>query len=82
MTNKLGGRVTYAENYGSEEAWIQGHKIASGYLSFSGIALAIFGVLCLFITESALGFISMPVVMVLFIGTVLANQKAKAAITQ
>lgn len=66
----------------SDEAWIQGHKAASGYLKFSGSALAIFGVLCLFIEESAIGLLSIPVIIVPFIVTVLANQKANAAITQ
>lgn len=66
----------------NEEAWIQGHKATSGYLKFSGIALAIFGVLCLFLNESFIGLISIPVIILLFIGTVLANQKANAAITQ
>ncbi|WLP87993.1 SdpI family protein [Corynebacterium stationis] len=66
----------------SDEAWIQGHKAASGYLKFSGSALAIFGVLCLFIEESAIGLLSIPVIIVPCIGTVLANQKANAAITQ
>ncbi|PQM74198.1 SdpI family protein [Corynebacterium sp. J010B-136] len=66
----------------NDEAWIQGHKAASGYLKFSGIALSIFGVLCLFLNESFIGFISIPVVLVLLISTVLANNKANAAITQ
>ena len=66
----------------SGEAWIQGHKAAPGYLKFSGICLAIFGVLFLFLIESFIGFISIPVIIVLFIVTVLANQKANAAITQ
>src|SRR5699024_8978397 len=66
----------------SDEARIQRHQAASGYLKFSGSALAIFGVLCLFIEESAIGLLSIPVIILLFIGTVLANQKANAAITQ
>src|SRR5690625_4043722 len=66
----------------SHEAWITGNTSAPGHLKFSGSALAIFGVLCLFIEESAIGLLSIPVIILLFIGTVLANQKANAAITQ
>src|SRR5690625_4244107 len=44
----------------SGEAWIQGHKAAPGYLKFSGICLAIFGVLCLFLNVSFIGFIFIP----------------------
>lgn len=76
------GRVTYAETYGEWRS-VDSRPQGCPWLSeIQRICLAIFGVLCLFLNESFIGFISIPVIIVLFIGTVLANQKANAAITQ
>lgn len=66
----------------SEEEWVRGHKAGSGYLKFSGVFMLAGGVLFFFIDDSIISFVSIPVVIVLLICTVLANQKANAAVAK
>ena len=66
----------------SEEAWVRGHKAGSSYLKFSGILLVIGGILFLVLDESIISFVSIPVVMVLVFSTMLAAQKANAAVSR
>ncbi|WP_269965663.1 SdpI family protein [Corynebacterium meitnerae] len=64
----------------SEEAWTTGHKAAAGVLTASGIPLIIGGIACLFLDDSMIGWVSIPVVVVLVVLVMLAAKKAEAAV--
>ncbi|KGF24361.1 SdpI family protein [Corynebacterium tuscaniense] len=64
----------------SEEAWITGHKAAGDVLAASGIPLIIGGIVCLFVDDHTIGWLSMPVVVVLLVLVALAAKKAETAV--
>ncbi len=64
----------------SEEAWNTGHKAAAGVLTASGIPLIIGGIACVFVDDSIIVWVSIPVVVVLVVLVMLAAKKAEAAV--
>ncbi|QPK79592.1 SdpI family protein [Corynebacterium lizhenjunii] len=66
----------------SDEAWVVGHKAAAGYFTGIGIVLVIAAIACLVVDDSIIGWISIPVVVVLLVGVLLATRKANVAVAQ
>lgn len=77
--NSLVG-IRTPEMLASDEAWLKGHKAAANYLKISSIPLFIGGAACLVASDSSIGWISMPVVVLLVGMVLLASRKAHAAI--
>lgn len=66
--------------HASDESWITGHKAAASLLTASGIPLIIGGIVCLFVDDSIIGWVSIAVVAVLVVLVMLAAKKAEAAV--
>ena len=77
--NSLVG-IRTPEMLASDEAWLKGHKAAANYLKISSIPLFIGGAACLVASDSLIGWISMPVVVLLVGMVLLASRKAHVAI--
>lgn len=77
--NKLIG-IRTPELLASEEAWFKGHKAASPYLKISSVPLFIGGIICLFADDDLIGWVSIPVVVLLTIMILISSKKAHSSI--
>lgn len=66
----------------SNEAWVKGHKAAASYLKASSFPLFIGAVICLVADDSLIGWVSLPVVVILTLMVLIASRKAHSAIGQ
>ena len=64
----------------SDESWIEGHKAASPYLKASSLPLFIGAIICLVADDSLIGWVSLPVVILLTLMVLLASKKAHSAL--
>lgn len=77
--NKLIG-IRTPELLASDESWIKGHKAASNYIKISSVPLLIGGIICLVADESLIGWVSIPVVIILTTMILIASRKAHSSI--
>ena len=66
----------------SNEAWVNGHKAAASYLKASSLPLFMGAVICLVADDSLIGWVSLPVVVILTLMVMIASRKAHSAIGQ
>lgn len=66
----------------SDETWIEGHKAASAYLKASSFPLFAGAIICLFADDSLIGWISLPVVVLLTLMVLIAAKKAESALKE
>ncbi len=66
----------------SEENWVTGHKAAATYLKLGSVPLFIGALACLFLKDELIGWVSIPVVVLLVLFVLLAAQKANKAVSE
>lgn len=68
------------EMMASDAAWATGHKAAAPLLKAAAFPLLIGGVMCFFVEDAVISWISIPVVVLLLVLVFLASKKASDAV--
>ena len=68
------------EMMASDEAWVTGHKAAAPLFMAAALPLLIGGVMCFFVEDAVISWISIPVVVLLLVLVFLASKKASDAV--
>lgn len=66
----------------SDEAWIKGHQAASGFLKAGSLPLFVGAAICLIADDSLIGWVSLPVVVLLTFMVLYAAKKAESTVVK